>query len=233
MPVVTRIAAGNRVMLKPSKFTPRDQRRDRLDDQRDLPRGPGPPSSTATAPHSPRSRSITWRHRGRLQHGDADSRQPSRRDRVQHPTQLNPKPAIMKLAITALNRAIAVAELDGAEVALAAVDRLEHKLADYHTYHADLLRRLGRAQKSRATYNKQSHRVGGQHLVSRLRFGGHGGLPPCQEVPRRLQQRDRRREHLPRSFGHEPGRGRRLLLVGGGSGFPLVNYLPLAPRARA
>ena len=58
--------------------------------------------------------------------------------------------------IIALNRAIAVAELDGPEVALAAVDRLEDKLAGYHLYHAtraDLLRRLGRGQESRAAYD--------------------------------------------------------------------------------
>jgi RNA polymerase sigma-70 factor, ECF subfamily len=59
--------------------------------------------------------------------------------------------------IVALNRAIAVAELDGPEVALAAVDRLEEQLAGYHAYHAtraDLLRRLGRSQDSRAAYDK-------------------------------------------------------------------------------
>lgn len=59
--------------------------------------------------------------------------------------------------IVALNRAIAVAELDGPEVALAAVDRLEDELADYHAYHAtraDLLRRLGRGGESRAAYDK-------------------------------------------------------------------------------
>ncbi len=64
---------------------------------------------------------------------------------------IDPSPVI------ALNRAIAVAELDGPEVALAAVDRLEDKLAGYHVYHAvraDLLRRLGRSQKSRAAYDK-------------------------------------------------------------------------------
>ncbi|WP_448002386.1 RNA polymerase sigma factor [Agromyces bauzanensis] len=58
--------------------------------------------------------------------------------------------------IVALNRAIAVAELDGPEVALATVDRLEEKLAGYHAYHAtraDLLRRLGRSQESRAAYD--------------------------------------------------------------------------------
>jgi RNA polymerase sigma-70 factor (ECF subfamily) len=64
---------------------------------------------------------------------------------------LDPSPII------ALNRAIAVAELDGPQVALAAVDRLEDKLAGYHAYHAtraDLLRRLGHSQQSRAAYDK-------------------------------------------------------------------------------
>jgi RNA polymerase sigma-70 factor, ECF subfamily len=64
---------------------------------------------------------------------------------------LDPSPII------ALNRAIAVAELDGPEVALAAVDRLADTLAGYHAYHAtraDLLRRLGRSRKSRAAYDK-------------------------------------------------------------------------------
>jgi RNA polymerase sigma-70 factor, ECF subfamily len=64
---------------------------------------------------------------------------------------LDPSPII------ALNRAIAVAELDGPKVALAAVDRLEHRLAAYHAYHAtraDLLRRLGRSHQSRAAYDK-------------------------------------------------------------------------------
>jgi RNA polymerase sigma-70 factor (ECF subfamily) len=59
--------------------------------------------------------------------------------------------------IVALNRAVAVAELDGPEVALAAVDHLADKLAGYHAYHAtraDLLRRLGRSGESRAAYDK-------------------------------------------------------------------------------
>jgi RNA polymerase sigma-70 factor (ECF subfamily) len=59
--------------------------------------------------------------------------------------------------IIELNRAIAVAELDGPQAALAAVDRLEHRLAGYHAYHAaraDLLRRLGHSHKSRAAYDK-------------------------------------------------------------------------------
>jgi RNA polymerase sigma-70 factor, ECF subfamily len=59
--------------------------------------------------------------------------------------------------IVALNRAIAVAEVDGPEVALAAVERLDDTLAGYHPYHAtraDLLRRLGRTQESRAAYDE-------------------------------------------------------------------------------
>jgi RNA polymerase sigma-70 factor (ECF subfamily) len=59
--------------------------------------------------------------------------------------------------VVALNRAIAVAEVDGPEVALEAVDRLEDPLAGYHAYHAtraELLRRLGARQKSRSAYDK-------------------------------------------------------------------------------
>jgi RNA polymerase sigma-70 factor (ECF subfamily) len=57
--------------------------------------------------------------------------------------------------IAALNRAIAVAELDGPEVALAQVDGLP--LESYHLFHAtraDLLRRLGRSEESRAAYDR-------------------------------------------------------------------------------
>jgi RNA polymerase sigma-70 factor (ECF subfamily) len=64
---------------------------------------------------------------------------------------LDPSPII------ALNRAVAVAELDGPEVALAAVDRLDGSLAGYHAFHAtraDLLRRLGRSDQSRAAYDQ-------------------------------------------------------------------------------
>jgi len=59
--------------------------------------------------------------------------------------------------IVALNRAVAIAELDGPEVALAAVDRLAAELAGYHAYHAtraDLLRRLGRSQQACAAYDQ-------------------------------------------------------------------------------
>jgi RNA polymerase sigma-70 factor (ECF subfamily) len=62
-------------------------------------------------------------------------------------TRLDPSP------IVALNRAVAVAELDGPEVALALVDPLP--LTGYHAWHAvraDLLRRLGRSAEAKAEY---------------------------------------------------------------------------------
>ena len=57
----------------------------------------------------------------------------------------------------ALNRAIAVAELDGPHVALAQVDALAAPLAGYHAFHAtraDLLRRLGRSAEAREAYDR-------------------------------------------------------------------------------
>jgi RNA polymerase sigma-70 factor, ECF subfamily len=52
-----------------------------------------------------------------------------------------------------MNRAIALAELEGPEAALALLDGLD--LAGYRYYHstrADLLRRLGRDDEARAAY---------------------------------------------------------------------------------
>ncbi|GAB2623043.1 RNA polymerase sigma factor [Pseudactinotalea suaedae] len=63
---------------------------------------------------------------------------------------LDPSPVV------ALNRAVAVAEVDGPDVALAAVDRLADALTGYRAFHAtraDLLRRLGRSAESRAAYD--------------------------------------------------------------------------------
>jgi RNA polymerase sigma-70 factor (ECF subfamily) len=78
---------------------------------------------------------------------------------------LDPSPII------ALNRAIGVAELDGPEVALAAIDRLEDDLGGYHAYHAtraDLLRRLGRSQKARAAYGKAIELAGNSAEIAYL-----------------------------------------------------------------
>ncbi len=76
--------------------------------------------------------------------------------------------------IVELNRAIAAAELDGPEVALAAVDRLEPRLSGYRGFHvarADLLRRLGRSAESRAGYDSAIELSGNSaetaHLIRR------------------------------------------------------------------
>ena len=59
--------------------------------------------------------------------------------------------------IVALNRAIAIAEVDGPEVALATVDHLEEALNKYHAFHAtraDLLRRMGRTREAHGAYDR-------------------------------------------------------------------------------
>jgi RNA polymerase sigma-70 factor (ECF subfamily) len=57
--------------------------------------------------------------------------------------------------VVELNRAVAVAETEGPEAALAIVDRLD--LGDYrylHSTRADLLRRLDRRDEARAAYRR-------------------------------------------------------------------------------
>lgn len=66
-------------------------------------------------------------------------------------TTLDPSP------IVRLNRAVAVAEHDGPDVALAELDRIAESLDGYHAFHAaraDLLRRLARSSDSRAAYDR-------------------------------------------------------------------------------
>jgi RNA polymerase sigma-70 factor (ECF subfamily) len=62
--------------------------------------------------------------------------------------------ALQPSPIVELNRAVAIAELDGPEVALSIVERLD--LASYHPWHvtrAELLRRLHRTDESRTAYD--------------------------------------------------------------------------------
>lgn len=66
-------------------------------------------------------------------------------------TVLDPSP------IVRLNRAVAVAETDGPEVALAEITRVADVLDGYHALHAtraDLLRRLGRSRESSLAYDR-------------------------------------------------------------------------------
>lgn len=68
-----------------------------------------------------------------------------------HMIRLDPSP------IVALNRAIAIAEVDSPEVALATVDPLHAALNNYHAFHAtraDLLRRLGLSLEAHEAYDR-------------------------------------------------------------------------------
>ena len=78
---------------------------------------------------------------------------------------LDPSPVV------ALNRAIAIAELDGPAVALAIVDRLADQLAGYHACHAtraDLLRRLGAGGQARAAYDRAIELAGNSAEIGYL-----------------------------------------------------------------
>jgi RNA polymerase sigma-70 factor (ECF subfamily) len=69
--------------------------------------------------------------------------------------------AIAPTALVALNRAVAVAEVEGAALALRLVEELE--LGEYHLFHAvraDLLRRLGRGADAAAAYQAAIDRCG-------------------------------------------------------------------------
>ena len=73
--------------------------------------------------------------------------------------------------IVRLNRAVAVAELDGPQVALAQVDGLADTLSGYHAFHvtrAELLRRLGRAGDARAAYDEAIRLAGNTAEVAHL-----------------------------------------------------------------
>ena len=79
--------------------------------------------------------------------------------------------------IVRLNRAIAVAELDGPQVALAEIEGLP--LEGYHSFHATrahLLRRLGRDEESRAAYDRALGLAGNTaeaaSLIRRDQLGG-------------------------------------------------------------
>ena len=76
--------------------------------------------------------------------------------------------------IVRLNRAVAIAEVDGPSVALAEIDRLAEPLTGYHAFHvarADLLRRLGRIADARAAYDRAVELTGNpaerDHLIRR------------------------------------------------------------------
>jgi len=87
--------------------------------------------------------------------------------------------------IVRLNRAIAVAELDGPTVALAEIETLP--LESYHAYHAtraDLLRRLGQSAQAREAYDQAIARTANtaeQAYLTRRRnqLAAPGPVPPA------------------------------------------------------
>ncbi|MBO3100775.1 RNA polymerase sigma factor [Cellulomonas fengjieae] len=87
--------------------------------------------------------------------------------------------------VVALNRAVAVAELDGPDVALALVDGLG-TLVGYHAFHAtraELLRRLGRGADARAAYDDAIALAGNTAEIAYLRRRRDQLVPPG--APRR------------------------------------------------
>lgn len=81
-------------------------------------------------------------------------------------SRLDPSPII------ALNRAVALAELDGPQVALAIVESLGESLINYSAYHgvrADLLRSLGHRQESLTAYGEAIKLAGNTAETNYLR----------------------------------------------------------------
>ncbi|MGA5821309.1 RNA polymerase sigma factor [Kitasatospora sp. NPDC094028] len=91
--------------------------------------------------------------------------------------------ALEPTPVIALNRAVAVAEVDGPAVALARIDALP--LEGYHAWHAaraDLLRRLGRSAEARRAYDAAidtTRNPGERAFLTRRR----GSLAPAAGTP--------------------------------------------------
>ncbi len=70
--------------------------------------------------------------------------------------------SLLPTPIVALNRAIAIGEVDGPDAGLAALKTVEADLDDYHLLHAtraDFLRRLGRLEAAGNAYNRATERA--------------------------------------------------------------------------
>jgi RNA polymerase sigma-70 factor (ECF subfamily) len=83
--------------------------------------------------------------------------------------------AVSPTPVIALNRAVAVAEVEGPLAALEIVDEQAHALDGYHPFHAtraDLLRRLGRAKEASAAYERAAALTTNQIERDFFRSGG-------------------------------------------------------------
>jgi len=81
--------------------------------------------------------------------------------------------AVAPTPVVALNRAIAIGEVQGVAAALALVDELD--LENYHPFHAtraDLLRRLGRNREAAAAYERAADMAPTDAERDFLRLGG-------------------------------------------------------------
>lgn len=84
--------------------------------------------------------------------------------------------AISPTSVVALNRAIAVGEVDGLAAALALVDALA--LDSYHSFHAtcaDLLSRLGRQAEAAVAFERAAGLAPTERERPFLRLGGRFG----------------------------------------------------------
>jgi RNA polymerase sigma-70 factor (ECF subfamily) len=85
--------------------------------------------------------------------------------------------AIAPTPIVALNRAIAVGEVEGPAAALELVEALESELDAYHAFHAaraDLLWRLGRSGEAMTVFERAAELAPTEAEREFLRRGGRG-----------------------------------------------------------
>ncbi len=83
--------------------------------------------------------------------------------------------------VVGLNRAVAVAEVDGPDVALALVDRLP--IEGYHAFHAtraEMLRRLGRSEEAREAYDRAIELAGNTAESAYLTRRSQLGAPDAE-----------------------------------------------------
>jgi RNA polymerase sigma-70 factor (ECF subfamily) len=89
--------------------------------------------------------------------------------------------AMAPTPVVAMNRAIAVGEVDGPAVALALVDTLETELGGYYAFHAaraDLLRRAGRSAEAATAFERAAELAPTEAERHFLRQGGRGRRAP-------------------------------------------------------
>ena len=151
--------------------------------------------------------------------------------------------AITPTPVVALNRAVAVAEIDGPQVALELIDELplEHYYL-FHAIRADLLRRLGHADQAEAAYRAAIERTGNAAEIAFMKEPG-SQQSELRHVMR-THPRCARHHHRPQPQRHQnppqpqPARPRRVNPGPPGDRFPRPaqrgrGARPAAPRRPA